>query len=170
MSYIIVVAGHGAQVSFTGKKIMKFTSEEQQIIRRAEAIIASKLPATDYMNSPEMVRSFLRLHFAPAERELFGVLFLDTQHGIIAFEELFQGTIDACQVYVRIIAQKAMMHNARSVILVHNHPSMQAEPSAADKAITLRIKAALGLVEVTVLDHLIVAGNNFTSFAESGLL
>lgn len=149
---------------------MKYTQEELEIIRRAEAIIASKLPAADYMTSPEAVRSFLRLHFAPSERELFGVLFLDNQHGVIAFEELFAGTIDSCQIHIRIIAQKAMMHNARSIILVHNHPSMHAEPSAADKAITLRINAAMALIEVNVLDHLIVAGNDLTSFAESGLL
>jgi len=149
---------------------MKYTQDELEIISRAEAIIAGKLPATDYMTSPELVRSFLRLHFAPSERELFGVLFLDSQFGVIAFEELFAGTISSVNVHPRIIAQKAMLHNARSVVLAHNHPSANAEPSAADKAVTVRIKAALALVEVDVIDHLIVAGSDFTSFAEMGLL
>jgi DNA repair protein RadC len=76
---------------------MKFTDEEQQIIRRAEAIISAKLPGTDYLTSPDMVRSFLRLHFASADRELFGVLFLDSQNGVIAFEELFQGALIPAQ-------------------------------------------------------------------------
>lgn len=149
---------------------MKFTAEEQQIIRRAEAIISAKLPGTDYLTSPDMVRSFLRLHFASADRELFGVLFLDSQNGVIAFEELFQGSINTCTIYVRIIVQKAMQYNASSVILAHNHPSSNPVPSAADKALTLRIKAALLLVEVNTHDHMIVAGNTLTSFAESGLL
>lgn len=149
---------------------MKFTTEELQIIRRAEEIIASKLPAAEFMNSPDLVRSFLRLHFASAERELFGVLFLDNQHGVIAFEELFQGTINACAVHIRIIVQKAMIHNAAAVVLAHNHPSTSPEPSAADKALTLRVKTALELVEVRTLDHVIIAGNDFTSFAERGLL
>lgn len=149
---------------------MKFTDEEQQIIHQAEAIIAAKLPGTDYVTSPDDVRTFLRLHFASAERELFGVLFLDSRNGVIAFDELFQGSIDSCHVHIRIIVQKAMQHNARSVVLAHNHPSANPEPSPADKALTLRIQAALALVEVVTFDHVIVAGNTFTSFAQRGLL
>lgn len=98
------------------------------------------------------------------------MLFLGSQNGVIAFEELFQGSINTCSIYVRIIVQKAMQYNASSVILAHNHPSSNPVPSAADKALTLRIKAALLLVEVNTHDHMIVTGNTLTSFAESGLL
>ena len=161
--------GIGLRSPKKGKK-MKYSPEEQEIIERALAIIAAKLPAVDFMLSPEVVRNFLRLRLAPQEREMFGVIFLDNQNAVIAFETLFQGTINAVEVHPRIVAQAALKHNAAAVVLAHNHPSGSQEPSQADKKITERLVQALSLFNVRVIDHLIVAGNNFTSFAERGLL
>ncbi|HBU6509960.1 TPA: DNA repair protein RadC [Klebsiella pneumoniae] len=129
-------------------------------------------------NSQALITSPVRIWSVPScvctlpvpIENCFGVLFLDSQNGVIAFEELFQGSINTCSIYVRIIVQKAMQYNASSVILAHNHPSSNPVPSAADKALTLRIKAALLLVEINTHDHMIVTGNTLTSFAESGLL
>jgi DNA repair protein RadC len=101
--------------------------------------------------------------------EVFACLFLDTRHRVIAFEELFRGTIDGASVHPRELVRRALEHNAAAVILAHNHPSGVAEPSAADRQITTRLKDALALVDVRVLDHCVV-GDEIVSFAERGLL
>ena len=98
------------------------------------------------------------------------MLFLDTQHRLIAFEELFRGTLDSASVYPREVAKEALRHNAGAVILAHNHPSGIAEPSHADRRITDRLKEALGLFEIRVLDHLVVGSPEVVSFAEQGLI
>jgi DNA repair protein RadC len=98
------------------------------------------------------------------------VAFLDARHRLLEFVELFRGTIDAASVYPREVVKLALSRNAAAVVLVHNHPTQVAEPSAADEAITRRLVGALGLIDVRVLDHLIVAGPDVTSFAEQGLL
>ena len=103
-------------------------------------------------------------------REVFAVLFLDAQHRLIEYEELFYGSLDGASVHPREVVRAALKHNAAAVILSHNHPSGVAEPSGADQRVTERLRAALALIDVRVLDHLIVGGNAVTSMAERGLM
>jgi DNA repair protein RadC len=131
---------------------------EQALVR--EAVI----------DSPDGTRQFLNLHLAHQAREVFCCLFLDSQHGLICCEDLFFGTLDGAAVYPREVAVRALQHGAAAVILAHNHPSGVAEPSAADRRLTERLQAALGLLDIRVLDHFIVGRGRPFSFAESGLL
>ena len=116
-----------------------------------------------------MVRKLLRLRFSEREHEVFVVLFLDNRHRLIEIEEMFRGTIDGAQVHVREVVKAALRHNAAAVVFCHNHPSGVAEPSQADQTITRRLREALSLVEVRVLDHFVV-GDSIISMAERGLL
>ena len=113
---------------------------------------------------PVAVRKYLSAKLADFEHEVFAVLFLDTQHRLIEYSELFRG------MYPRELVKEALRLNAAAVVVSHNHPSGNPEPSAADRALTQRLKEALGLVDVRVLDHIIVAGNETASFAEHGLI
>lgn len=122
------------------------------------------------LSSPASVRDFLRLHFAGQEHESFVVLFLDAQNRLIVAEELFRGTLTQTSVYPREIVKGALRHNAAAVIFAHNHPSGLPEPSRADEMLTVSLKQALGLIDVKVLDHFIVANSATLSFAERGLL
>jgi len=115
-------------------------------------------------------KRFGQLKLAHLEHEVFAVAWLDTQHQLIAFEEVFRGTIDACSVYPREIVKSALKHNSGAALLYHNHPSNQSQPSQADKAITRRITEALEVIDVRVLDHIVVCLDNAVSFAEEGLL
>ncbi len=119
--------------------------------------------------SSEDAKTLVRLRLAEKVSEVFAVFFLDNRHRLIAYEELFQGTIDGASVHPREVVRAAMRHNAAALVLVHNHPTGVAEPSSADEAITRRLKAALALIDVRVIDHLVV-GDEVFSFAESGLL
>jgi DNA repair protein RadC len=124
----------------------------------------------DALNSPHVVRDYLRLLLGSREQEVFVVLFLDTQHRVLATEELFQGTLTQTSVYPREVVKHALAHNAAAVIFAHNHPSGIAEPSHADELLTGVLKQALALVDVRVLDHFVVAGGKTLSFAERGLV
>jgi len=121
------------------------------------------------LTSPNDSRDFVKLKLAEYEHEVFACLFLDQRHHVIAFDELFRGTIDGASVYPREVVKEAIKHNAAAVIFAHNHPSGNAEPSMADQAITNKLKDALALIDVRVLDHLVV-GEDVISFAESGLI
>ena len=122
------------------------------------------------LTSPDAVRDYLRLVLAAREIEVFMALFVDSQHRLIAAEELFRGTLSQTSVYPREIVKAALRHNAAAVIFAHNHPSGVAEPSRADELLTQSLKAALALVDVRTLDHFVVAGGQVVSFAERGLL
>lgn len=122
------------------------------------------------LNSPEAVRDCLRIHFAGQEHESFVAMFLDSQHRLITTHELFRGTLTQTSVYPREVVKAALRENAAAVIFAHNHPSGVAEPSQSDQQLTTALKQALGLVDVRVLDHFIVAGTCVLSFAERGLL
>jgi DNA repair protein RadC len=122
------------------------------------------------LGSPNAVREYLAVHYAGKEREVFGCLFLDSRHRLIAVEEMFLGTIDGASVHPREVVKRALKLNASAVILAHNHPSGVAEPSQADELITVRLRDALALVEIRMLDHLIVGGATVTSLAERGLV
>ena len=150
---------------------MAITPAEQKVLDRAARILAREMKERPLaMTSPQLVRDFLRFELEHVEHETFCVLFLDTQHRLIAFEELFRGTLDSASVYPREVAKEALRHNAGAVILAHNHPSGIAEPSHADRRITDKLKEALGLFEIRVLDHLVVGSPEVVSFAEQGLI
>ena len=121
-------------------------------------------------SSPAAVKEYLCAKLAGFEHEVFAVLFLDTQHRLIEYAEMFRGTIDSASVYPRELVKEALRLNAAAVIVSHNHPSGNPEPSRADEVLTQRLKEALALVDVRTLDHIIVAGGSTISFAERGLI
>jgi DNA repair protein RadC len=123
-------------------------------------------------NDPKMALQLIRAQIALAgpEREHFVVLFLNARHRLIDSKILFSGTVDGAEVYPRVILQQALACNAVAIVLAHNHPSTHPDPSSADHALTARIKQALNLIDVRLLDHFIVAGDSNTSFAEKGWL
>ncbi|NJL70280.1 MAG: DNA repair protein RadC [Candidatus Competibacteraceae bacterium] len=122
------------------------------------------------LTSPEVTRDYLKLRLAFLEHEVFGIVFLDNRHRVINYTELFRGTIDGSSVHPREVVKEVLAQNAAAVIFAHNHPSGACEPSQADMRITQRLKDALALVDVRVLDHVIIGGNCSLSFAERGLL
>jgi len=144
--------------------------EKQSVITLAMKVLAIKHRAGRVLSKPDETRDFLRLRLADYRNEVFGCLFLDNRHRIIAVRELFQGTIDGASVYPRVVVQQAMEVNAAAIVFFHNHPSGVAEPSHADESITRRLKDALALVDVRVLDHFVVSAGESVSFAERGLL
>jgi DNA repair protein RadC len=129
-----------------------------------------ELKRDSVLNSPESVRNCLRIHFAGSEHETFVAMFLDAQHRLIVAQDLFRGTLTQTSVYPREVVKAALKVNAAAIIFAHNHPSGVAVPSKSDELLTQALKQALALVDVRVLDHFIVAGNNVLSFAERGLI
>ena len=144
--------------------------EIQSLLDLALRVLAHRHRRGEPLTSPEASRAYLRLKIGERKFEVFACVFLDNRHRIIAFEELFQGTIDGASVHPRVVVQKALENNAAAVIFAHNHPSGVAEPSMADQRITQRLKDALALVEIRVLDHFIVTAEDSISFAERSLL
>ena len=124
----------------------------------------------DALASVTHTRRYLTARLRHQPHEVFAVLFLDTRHRVIAYEELFHGTIDGTSVHPRQVVRRALHHNAAALILAHNHPSGVAEPSRADESITLRLKEALALIDVRVIDHFVIGDGQSVSFAERGLL
>jgi DNA repair protein RadC len=122
------------------------------------------------LSNPRATREFLRMRLRDLQYEVFCCVYLDNRNRVIVFEELFRGTIDGASVHPREVVKQALSRNAAAVILVHNHPSGVAEPSQADELITRRLKEALALVDIRVLDHLIVGDGVCESFAERGLI
>lgn len=154
----------------TSQQLFQYSSVDE-VINAARDIMESMMAQRDtVLTSPELVRQYLQLRLGKSEREVFCVLFLDSQNRLISAEDLFQGTIDGASVYPREVVKAAMKNNAAAVVFSHNHPSGYLEPSQADIRITERLKAALELIDVRVLDHFIVSGIDSVSFAERGLL
>ena len=142
----------------------------QAIFEMSRRALNEQLQQRDVFKSPQQVRDYLVLKLGSLTREIFLVLFLDTQNHLVATEEMFAGTLTQTSVYPREVVKRALHHNAASVIFAHNHPSGIAQQSQADELLTKQLKQALALVDVRVLDHFIVAGNNTLSFLERGLL
>jgi DNA repair protein RadC len=141
-----------------------------QILDAAHQVIDQKLQRGISFTSPAIVKEFLCAKLACFKHEVFACLFLDSQHCLIDYTEMFRGTTDGASVYPREVVKKALRLNAAAVIFSRNHPSGHSEPSRADEAITKRLTEALALVDVRTLDHVIVAGSDTTSFAERGLI
>lgn len=142
----------------------------QAALELARRHYAEALRAGPLLDSPRATRDFLIARLRDSPHELFCCLHLDNRHRLIAFDELFRGTIDGASVHPREVVKQALARNAAALILAHNHPSGVAEPSQADELITRRLREALALVDIRVLDHLIVADTGCLSFAERGLL
>ncbi|HCH1218850.1 DNA repair protein RadC [Vibrio parahaemolyticus] len=140
-----------------------------KVLDAAAEILATRALRGDQYCNPEAKKTYLSCKLKHHEREVFAVMFLDNQHRLIAFEKLFFGTIDSASVYPREVLKAALRVNAAALIFAHNHPSGDATPSQADKQITQRLKEALALVDIRVLDHIVV-GDSAISFAERGLL
>lgn len=143
---------------------------EDEIIARALKILETRHQPGTRLSSPNDTVAYFRISLGPQEREFFACLFLDNQHQVLSFNVLFQGTVDGASVHPREVVRQAMKLNAAAVILTHNHPSGIAEPSLADRNITERLRDALALVDVRVLDHIIVTASTHTSFADRGLM
>jgi len=145
-------------------------SQLQAVLEMSRRHLKDTLTRGASFNHANQVKQFLMSQLRHQQREVFAVLYLDSQHCLIAFEELFQGTINSAHVHPREIAKSALKHNAAAVILAHNHPSGVAEPSQSDQLITKDICNALNLLDISVIDHMIVGDSKVTSFAELGLI
>jgi DNA repair protein RadC len=146
------------------------SAEGDALIALALRVLAQRHRRGAALTSPSDTQAYLRLWLAGRPQEVFACLFLDTKHRVIACEELFQGTIDGASVHPREVVRRTLQWNAGAVIFAHNHPSGVAEPSQADLRITQKLKDALALLEVRVLDHVVVAAEGSVSLAERGLL
>lgn len=142
----------------------------QAALEMARRHLGEELRQRSAMNDPQRVGRFLQAQLRDRDREVFAALFLDTQHRLLAYEELAQGTLDSASVYPREVVRAALRLSAAAVIFAHNHPSGIAEPSAADRALTERLRDALRLVDVRVLDHFVIGNGAPVSFASRGWL
>ena len=140
------------------------------VLELARRAMAERLKERAVFDSPGAVKQYLQLHIGSRPYEVFAVLFLDAQHRLIVLEELFRGTLTQTSVYPREVVSRALQNHAAAVVLSHNHPSGSIEPSRADESLTQTLRAALSLIDVRVLDHVIVSAGQSYSMAEKGLL
>lgn len=154
--------------SAKGLGIAKFV-QLRAVVEMSRRHLAEVVKRGDAITSPQATRNYLSLRLRDYPYEVFACIFLDNRHRVLAYEELFRGTIDGASVHPREVLRRVFYHNAAAVIFAHNHPSGVGEPSRADETITRRLQETLGLVDVRVLDHIIVA-DDIVSFAERGLL
>lgn len=145
--------------------------QQNAVIAQALAILSARaLTSGQFMKDPSTAGQFFRLRLGEERREHFEVAFLDNRHRLIAVERLFSGSVDGAEVHPRVVVQRALALNAVAVMLAHNHPSGSPEPSMADGALTARLKDALGLVDIRVLDHFVVTATEAVSLATRGLM
>lgn len=144
-----------------------YTLDEVSILSQAESILRKRLERLGEISDPSAAGNFLSMRIGALDHEEFHVLFLDARHRIIAIEVAFRGTVDGAEVHPREVVRTALRHNAAAVILAHNHPSGDPTPSVADRAVTVRLKQVLALVDVRVIDHIVV-GASCVSLAARG--
>lgn len=154
----------------TGKYEARRALSGEQIIKAALRLAKGGMSGSEPITSPQAAHQYVALALGNREQEVFACIWLDSRHRVMEMEELFYGTIDGASVHPREVVKRALAHNAAAVIAVHNHPSGVAEPSASDTSITRRLKEALSLVDIRLLDHFIVGGDETTSLAERGLM
>lgn len=145
-------------------------ASSEEVLSAARRVMAHRVRRGATLSSPAVTRDYLTLKFAEREHEVFVLILLDAQHRIIDVLELFRGSIDGATVYPREVVKAALAHNAAAVIFAHNHPSGLSEPSSMDRILTTRLREALTVVEIRVLDHLVIGGRDISSFAERGWL
>lgn len=141
-----------------------------EVMFAAQRLLASRVRGSDVLSSPAAVKDFLRARLGNLPHEVFCVVHLDSQHRVLDYVEMFRGTVSQTSVYPREVVKDALSRNSSALLLVHNHPSGSTQPSQADEALTRQLTAALKLVDVRVLDHIIVAGNATLSMVEQGLM
>lgn len=156
--------------SYNNTASKPLTPQQKSTIQNAIGILESTILRNEAYTSSESVRNYCRLKLTDERDEHFGCLFLDNQHRLIQYETLFKGTIDGAAVYPRVVVRRALELNSAAIIFTHNHPSGHPEPSQADIAITVRLKAALQTVDIRVLDHIVVGSEGSVSMAERGLI
>lgn len=142
----------------------------QAVLEMSKRALGEQLHESDSFTAPQQVKQYLQLSLSQLDREVFGVMFLDTQNRLLAYETLFEGGLMQTSVHPREVVKRALAHNAAAVILSHNHPTGVAQPSRPDQQLTQTLKDALHLIDVRVLDHIIVAGQHTYSFSEQGML
>ena len=142
----------------------------QAVLEMSKRALGETLRLEDSFNSPTQVKAYLKLQLSHLQKEVFGILFLDAQNRLIAYEKLFEGSLMQTSVYPREVVKRALALNAAAVILSHNHPGGAASPSRADEQLTQTLKESLSLIDVKVLDHIIVAGQDTFSFSEQRLI
>jgi DNA repair protein RadC len=147
-----------------------FLQSENDILKQAEEILLKRLMRVGHVRDPGATIDYLKGHLAHRKNEVFGVMYLDSRHSIVAIEDTFHGSIDGAEVHPRVIAQRALELNAAAVIFYHNHPSGNPQESAADRQVTTRLKSALALLDIRVLDHIIIGGTESLSMASKGLV
>jgi len=151
--------------------MLKLSEYERCIVDQAKTILMHHLAKPGaFLESPEAVRRYLELELAGEQNEFFCVLFLDVKNRVLSFKRLFQGSISSASVYTRVVVQEALQCNAAAMICAHNHPSGDPEPSQDDRIITNRVRDALKLIDVCLLDHFVIGHGKYTSFSERGLL
>jgi DNA repair protein RadC len=165
----LLSADHRKLCAIKGLGVAK-AAQLAAILEIARRCLAESLDAGPALGTPTAVRDYLRLSLGSRPHEVFVALFLDAQHRVLRIEELFRGTLTQTSVYPREVVKAALSANAAAAIFAHNHPSGVAQPSSADELLTRRLKDALALVDVRVLDHFVVAANHTLSFAERGLI
>ncbi len=165
----LLSAGRQEVCATAGLGLAKY-AQLQAALEIGRRHLAERLLRGAVLTSSNDTKEYLQAMLRDREHEVFSCLFLDNRHRVLAFEELFRGTLNGTAVYPREVIKRAIRHNAAAVILVHNHPSGVAEPSRADELLTVRLKEALALVEVKVLDHVVVGDGEMVSFSERGLL
>ena len=145
-------------------------ADAETVIAEAKRHVAQKFKRGVSLTSPDAAKEAIQLQLCELDFEIFGCLFLDQKHRLIKMAELFRGSIDGTSVYPREVVRSALVNSSVAVIFFHNHPSGDPKPSEVDKTITQRLKAALGLVDIRVLDHFVIGSEGVFSFAEAGLL
>jgi DNA repair protein RadC len=146
------------------------TADSEQVLAAAQEIVDKRMVRGTSFKDPSVACEFFSDKLGHLEREVFAAVMLDTRHRLIDYVELFQGTIDGAEVHPREVVRAALRLNAAAVLVAHNHPSGEIEPSTADRAVTARLKQALALVDVRILDHVIVGGTKTLSMASQGLV
>ena len=165
----LLEADRGGFCSQRGLGAAKY-AQLQAVLEMARRHLLEGLQRGDILTSPADTRRYLTARLRGHPQEVFACLFLDSRHRVIACEDLFHGTIDGASVHPREVVRRCLQHNAAAVILAHNHPSGVAEPSDADRRLTRRLRDALALIDVRVLDHLVIGDGEAMSFAERGLI
>lgn len=147
------------------------TLTDDDILRAASAVIEQQWAVRGAtMSNPSSCADYLKLRLGAYPHEVFAAMFLDNRHRVLAYEELFRGTIDACSVHPREVLRRCLHHNAAAIVIAHNHPSGNSEPSSADRAITRCLNDALAYIDVRLLDHFVVGSGTPTSLAKRGWL